>query len=104
TARIALPRSSGVIPISSWTAMKELSNGVVRTPPKSQTTASISGIRAGDLVGAQALAPLDRPAEEGDLGVEAAPLDPGRADQRAGPAQRPAVLGVRPQLQADPPL
>src|SRR3954454_25389050 len=84
--------------------MKEESSGVVSTPPKSETIASISGIGTGDLVGAQALAPLDRPAEEGDLGVEAAPLHRARADQGAGPAQRPAVLGVRPQLQGGPPL
>src|SRR4051794_19435120 len=84
--------------------MKEESSGVVRTPPKSETTASISGIGAGHLIGAEPLAPLDRPAEEGDLGVEATPLDRGRADQRAGPAQRPPVLGVEPELERRAPL
>ena len=61
---------------------------MVRTPPKSETTASISGIGPRHLVGAESLAPLHRPAEEGDLGVEARALYRGGADQRPGPAQR----------------
>ena len=61
--------------------MKEPNSGVVRTPPKSETTASMrpplsialpgasspdSATGPGDLVVAEPLAPLDRPAEEGD--------------------------------------
>jgi hypothetical protein len=40
-ARIALPRSSGEIPVWSWKAMNDWISGVVRTPPKSEITASI---------------------------------------------------------------
>ena len=49
--------------------MKDSTSGVVRTPPKSQTIALIlaSAIVAHDLVVAEPLASLERPAEEGDL-------------------------------------
>src|SRR5882757_6604509 len=97
--------------------MKEPISGVVSTPPKSQTTASIaapelaaaaptpaSATGPSDLVVAEALAPLDRPAEEGDPRLQAVRRGDDRADQRAGAAQRPAVLGVEPQLHRHPPL
>src|SRR4051794_8571266 len=108
--RIALPRFSGEIPTSSWKAAKAANSGVVRTPPKSQTTArkrlaggSAMGA-AGDLVGAETLASLDRPAEEGDPGVDPLAAHVDAVDQRAGAAQRPHLLDVGPQLQRRPPL
>ena len=54
---------------------------------------------AHHLVVAEALAALDRPAEEGDLGVEARAVDRAGADQRAGAAQRLA----RPRRRATAP-
>src|SRR5215218_8769579 len=110
-SRIASPRFSGEMPLSSWKAAKAASRGVVRTPPKSEMTVvilvageSAIGDGAGDLVGAEPLAPLDRPAEEGDLGIE--PLTPHAdgVDQGAGAAQRPHLLGGGPELQRRPPL
>ena len=53
---------------------------------------------------AEALAALERPAEEGDLGVEAGALDRAGADQRAGAAQRLPLLAVDPELERRPPL
>src|SRR5215203_466074 len=103
--RKARPRFSGEMPLSSWKAAKAASSGVVRTPPKSETIVVISLIAAaGDLVGAEALAPLDRPAEEGDLRVDALATDADRVDQRSGAAQRPHLLEVRPELQGRPAL
>ena len=78
-AVIALPSVSVVIPVWSWKAMNDSISGVVRTPPKSETIASIrlSAIGgANDLVMAEALATLDRPAEEGHLGGEAGTTPP----------------------------
>ena len=60
--------------------MKDSISGVVSTPPKSEITASIrrrSAIGAHDLVVAEPLAPLDRPAEEGDLGAQPGPAHRG---------------------------
>src|SRR5262249_49126070 len=85
-------------PISSWSVRKDSNSGVVRTPPKSEMTASISAI-AADLVVAEPLAALDRPAEEGDHRVEPVALDRYRADQRAAAAHRPAVLAAGPDLE-----
>src|SRR5262245_8398152 len=92
--------------------MKEPISGVVRTPPKSETTASIlapplvpaSATGPGDLVVAEPLAALDRPAEEGDPRRQPVGLDLDRADQRAGAAQRAALVDVEPELQRHPPL
>src|ERR1700761_1995145 len=113
-ARIALPKSSGPTPCASCSARNEFISGVVRTPPKSETIASMrplppalapgSATGPGDLVVAEALAALDRPAEEGDRRRQAVGLGGDRADQRAGAAQRPAVLQVEPQLERRPPL
>src|SRR5580693_4682937 len=88
-ARIALPKSSGPTPCASCSARNEFISGVVRTPPKSETIASIrplalapdSATGAGDLVVAEALAALDRPAEEGDRRRQAIGLGGDRADQ-----------------------
>src|SRR6476620_1216294 len=108
--RIALPRFSGEIPTSSWKAAKAAKSGVVRTPPKSETIArkplvggSAMGA-AGDLVGAEALAALDRPAAEGNLRLESLAAHVNRADQGAGAAQRAHRLDIGPQLQGRPAL
>src|ERR1044072_6446259 len=83
--------------------MKDCRSGVVSTPRKSETIASMrpagSAIFADDLVVAEALAPFQRPAEEGDLGLLARAPHPGGADQRAGPTQRLALFPVDPELQ-----
>src|SRR6185437_5593170 len=111
-AFIASPKASTLTPCSSWRAMKEPISGVVRTPPKSQTTASMrplpvapdSATGPRDLVVAEALAALERPAEEGDRRLQPIGRRGDRADQGAGAAQRPPVLRVEPQLQRRPAL
>src|SRR5680860_188719 len=88
--------------------MNDWINGVVRTPPKSETTASIRALRSAiavhNLVVAQPLASLDRPAEEGDLRGLAGLAHLGGADQRAGAAQRLPRFAVGPELERSPPL
>src|ERR1700761_8986601 len=101
-ARIALPKSSGPTPCASCSARNEFISGVVSTPPKSETTASTTG--AGDLVVAEPLATLDRPAEERDPRLQPLALGDDRVDQRARAAQRPPVLEVEPELQRRPSL
>src|SRR5215213_2358272 len=87
-ACIALPSVSEVMPVLSWKAMKDWTRGLVRTPPKSETTTSMpdpfSGIAPHHLVMPEALAALDRPAEEGDVRIEPRPVHGAGADQRAG--------------------
>ena len=104
-ACIALPRFSVEIPVWSWKAMNDSISGVVRTPPKSEITASIrSAIDPYDLVMAEPLAPLERPAEEGDLGGEAGAADRAGADQRPGSPQGLPLLAVDPELERRPAL
>src|SRR4051794_37740412 len=88
--------------------MKDSTRGLVRTPPKSETTTSIpaafSGIsRAHDLVVAEALAAVERPAEEGDVGIDPGTVHGAGADQRAAAAHRLSLL-ADPELQGRPPL
>src|SRR6188472_1516461 len=73
--------------------MKDSISGVVSTPPKSQTIASIlvSAIVAHDLVVAEPLTALERPAEEGDLRLQAGVVHRAGADQRPGHLGRGAV-------------
>ena len=102
-ACIALPRFSVVIPVWSWKAMNDSISGDVRTPPKSEITASIrSAIAPHHLVVAEALTALQRPAEERDLGGEARAADRAGADQGAAAAQRLALLAVDPELERRP--
>src|SRR5512146_475869 len=102
------PSASAVIPVWPWKDMKDWTRGVVRTPPKSEITAltllSDSVIGPDQLVVTQALAALDRPAEEGDLGDQPRPAHPGGADQRARAAQRLSLFAVWPELERRPPL
>src|ERR1044072_364344 len=88
--------------------MKDCTRGVVRTPPKSEMTARMrpfrSAIAAHHLVVPESLASLDRPAEEGDVGLDPRLADFRGADQRPASAQRLTVLIVGPQLQRRPPL
>ena len=86
--------------------MKESSSGVVRTPPKSETIALILSHRPrDDLVVAEPLAALDRPAEEGDLGARGRVAAP-RLELISVPAPRSGrpVLVVGPELQRRPAL
>src|SRR5271170_4300337 len=84
--------------------MKEPSSGVVSTPPKSETTTSISVIGVHYLVVPEPLTTLDCPAEESDLGTQARPLHRGGADQGPGAAKRLSVLAVGPKLKRCPAL
>ena len=97
-----------VIPVSSWKAMKDSSSGVVRTPPKSEIDGLDPGvpsaIGADDLVVAEAVAALQRPAEEGDLRASPGRTHRAGADQAAGAAQRRAALAVGPELERRPAL
>src|SRR6478672_733682 len=82
--------------------MNDSTRGLVSTPPKSEITTSIpasfSGISAHHLVVAQALAAFQRPAEEGDGGVEPLAVHGAGVDQAARAAHRLAFV-VHPELQ-----
>src|SRR5262249_42972080 len=85
--------------------MNDCTSGVVRTPPKSEMIASIrSAIGPDDLVVAEPLASLERPAEERDLGGQARPADRAGADQGPGPAQRLTLIALHPELERRPAL
>ena len=102
-ARSAVPKCSGEMPISSCSARK---GGQQR---RRQDAAEVAddrldlSHRAGHLVVTEPLAPLDRPAKEGDP-RRARRLDRDRVDQRAGAAQRARPPRRRPELEGDPPL
>src|SRR5690242_15941367 len=87
--------------------MNDWTSGVVRTPPKSEITTSIraaSAIGADDLVMAEPVAALHRPAEEGDLGVKPGAAQGAGADQRARAPQRGGGILLGPELERRPPL
>src|SRR5947208_10046107 len=84
--------------------MNDSIRGVVSTPPKSEMIVLISVIAAHDLVVAEPLAPLDRPAEEGDRSGQPRVADLGGTDQVAGAPQRLAVLVIEPELERRPAL
>src|SRR6478752_7714859 len=88
--------------------MNDSTRGLVRTPPKSETTTSIPAAfsligGAHDLVVAEALASRERPAKEGDVRIEPGSVYGAGADQAAGAAQRLHLL-ADPELQGRPPL
>src|SRR5436305_2970003 len=84
--------------------MKDSISGVVSTPPKSEMIVLISAIAAYDLIVAEPLAPLDRPAKEGDRPRQPRVADLSGADQSAGAAQRLPVFVVEPELERRPAL
>src|SRR6187549_46344 len=105
-ACIALPRFSVVIPVWSWKAMNDCTSGVVRTPPKSEMTASTRpSATPHHLIVTEPVAALELPAKEGDVGDQVVAPHPGGADQRAGaPLRAYLVLSVGPELQGGAPL
>src|SRR5215211_4084626 len=100
---IARPRAPASMPISSWSAMKDASSGVVKTPPKSEITAliaTLASIRPDDLVEATSRGPIEAEAHRHGVATLWGPsLRFGLAIGRDPAGSR---VGLRPELDAQP--